>query len=104
MLFRSKEISEVLQRKINDSRIGFISILDVKLSKDLDHAWVYYSQIGSEEEIQITKKGLASATKFIKNEIGKVLKIKTIPDIHFRYDDSLVRGTEIVEKLKELES
>lgn len=98
------EISLILSRKINDSRIGFISILEVELSKDLGHAWIHYSQIGSEEEKQRTKKGLSSATKFIQAELFKVLDLQTIPKIHFKFDPSLEKGVDLVTKITKLEA
>jgi ribosome-binding factor A len=96
------EISKILQEKINDSRIGFISIVDVNTSKDLRHAVVFYSQLGSESERQKTKRGLYSAQKFIKSELGKVLHMKSIPDIHFKYDESIERGSKAIDILNSL--
>ena len=54
-----KEIALIIQRTLNDKRIGFISITDVKVSKDLHHAKVKYSQLGGDKEE--TKRGLSSA-------------------------------------------
>ncbi|MFT5170595.1 MAG: ribosome-binding factor A [Candidatus Marinamargulisbacteria bacterium] len=98
-----KEISQILNRRINDSRIGFISITEVTVSKDFAHAMVYYSQIGSDEEKEKTKKGLYSSQKFIKAEVGRVVRIHTVPDIHFKFDDSLERGVDLVQKIDRLE-
>ena len=99
-----QEISSILRVKINDSRIGFISIVDVKVSKDFAHAWIYYSQIGSEEDKKKTRRGLYAAQKFFKQEIGKVIRTKVVPDLHFKYDPSLEKGVEIVNKLNRLTS
>ena len=96
------EISALLHKKINDSRIGFVSITYVKLSKDNAHAWVYYSQIGSEEEKQSTMKGLYSATPFIHSELSKMIRYRAIPKLHFRFDDSIEYGTELVNKINNL--
>ena len=96
------EISSLIHRKINDVRIGFISITNVKLSKDFAHAWVYYSQIGSEEEKQSTMKGLYSATPFIHSELSKMIRYRAIPKLHFRFDDSIEYGTELVNKINNL--
>ena len=96
------EISSLLIKKINDDRIGFISIIDIKLSKDLAHAWVYYSQIGSNEEKELTKKGLASATKFIHAELSKMIRYMSIPKIHFRFDESIEKGTNLIKKIDDI--
>ncbi len=96
------EISRLLHQKINDSRIGFISIVDVKISKDNAHAWVYYSQIGSDEDKERTKKGLSSATKFLHAELSKLIRYMALPKLHFRFDDSLEKGSDLIQKINQL--
>lgn len=96
------EISSILSKKINDSRIGFISIIEIKISKDLTQAWVYYSQLGSDEDKKKTKKGLQSATPFIQSELVRSLPMQTVPRVHFRFDPSLERGVDIINKINEL--
>ena len=96
------EISMLLRKKINDDRIGFITLTGVKVSKDMAHAWVYYSQIGSEEDKERTKKGLASATKFFHSELSKAIRYMAVPKLHFRFDDTLEKGVDLVNKLHKL--
>ena len=96
------EISELLLKKINDVRIGFISITEVKISSDFKQAWIYYSQIGSDSQKEETKKGLSSATKFIHSELSKKIRYMAIPKIRFRFDDSLEKGVNIINKINEL--
>jgi ribosome-binding factor A len=97
-----KEVSHILRTKINDSRIGFVSITEIKVSSDLAHAWIYYSHLGTLKERKETQKGLMAAQKYIKFEIGKNLHLTTVPDLKFIYDESLEKGTAIVNKLNEL--
>ena len=96
------EISSILSKKINDSRIGFISITEIDVSKDMTQATVYYSQLGSEGDKLKTKKGLQSATPFIQSELFSVIKTQTVPKIHFRFDPSVERGVDLVNKLNNL--
>ena len=97
------EISNILTKKINDSRIGFITITHVKLAKDKKDAWVYYSEFGSEEQKKSTRKGLHSATKFIHAELSRSITYMIIPKIHFRFDESIERGVDLVNKINQLE-
>ena len=97
------ELSRIIRERINDSRIGFISIVDIELSKDLAYAKVFYSQIGTEKEKQETLKGLLAAKRFLKGELGKVLHLKTIPNLRFFLDDSIERGSNMLEKMKKLD-
>ena len=96
------EISQLLQHKLNDQRIGFVSIVHIKLSKDLAHAWVYYSQLGDAAQKQATKKGLSSATPFIHSELSKRIRYMAIPKIHFRFDESLEKGSALVDQINNL--
>jgi ribosome-binding factor A len=99
-----KEIADLLRIRINDSRIGFITLTEIDISKDYAHAWVYYSIIGSEEDQYTTKKGLQSATPFLHRELCKRLTHQNIPKLHFKYDDSLEKGFNIIQKMKELDT
>ncbi|MFC1754080.1 30S ribosome-binding factor RbfA [Thermoproteota archaeon] len=94
-----RDLAGILRAKVSDARIGFISITDVKISKDLEHVWIYYSQIGSENDRKRTRRGLMSATKFIRLELGKVLHLKIVPDLRFEYDDSLEKGVKLVDRI-----
>lgn len=96
------EISALLLKKINDVRIGFISLTEVKISSDFKQAWVYYSQIGSDIQKEETKKGLSSATKFIHSELSKKIRYMAVPKIRFKFDDSLEKGVNIINKINEL--
>tara|TARA_B100001113_G_C21112354_1_gene623815 strand:- start:770 stop:1105 length:336 start_codon:yes stop_codon:yes gene_type:complete len=98
-----KEISSILLTRINNNKIGFITIISVEVAKDFSIATVYYSQIGSENEIQETKKALKNASKFIYFELCKVIKhMKTLPKLIFVYDKGIQRGTEIINKMQNL--
>ena len=97
------EISTILRKHINDSRIGFVSITDIKLSPDFKYARILYSQIGSESEKKHTLKALNRAASFIKFEIGKIIKLRTIPTIKFEFDDSLEKGVVLVNKINNLQ-
>ncbi len=97
-----REISDILLKKVSDHRIGFVSITGIKISKDLSQALIYYSQIGNESERKKTYRGLCSASKFIQGEIGKVIRLQTIPHLKFVYDDSLEKGSRTLEKLNML--
>ena len=99
-----KEISTILTHKINDSRIEFISIIHIDISPDLRNAKIYYSTFGDEEKRKKTHFALKDASKFIKGELGKVLQFTVVPNLRFIYDNSLEKGSEIVNKINSLNS
>ena len=96
------EISDLLLKKIHDPRIGFVSITRVNCSHDLRNMTVFVSAYGASEEKQAnTLEGLRSATPFITREVFRRLEIKVSPEIYFKMDDSLAKGQEVLQKIKE---
>ncbi len=96
-----REIADILMRKIKDPRIGFVTVTDVVLADDLRNAKVFVSVLGGDRAA--TLKGLESAGAFIRTELGHRLRLKFIPELLFRYDDSAERGAHIMELLSEVE-
>lgn len=96
-----QEIATIVQQKCGDRRIGFVSLQYVTVSKDLRNATVFFSQIGNDVEKRQTVKALNAAAGFIKLELGKVLKMKTIPTLIFKYDESIERGHQLISKMSQ---
>lgn len=98
------EISDILHKETKDPRIGFVSITDVEVSKDLRHVKVYVSILGDEEEKATTMAGLAQATGFIRTELGQRIRLRYTPEITFKLDRSLERGARVVELLNQVKA
>ena len=98
-----QEIGALLAKEVADPRIGFATITDVETSPDLRHAKVWVSVIGQKADRDETLRALSDAMPFIRHELGKRLRIKRIPDLHVRLDDSAERGTRVLHLLHELE-
>ena len=93
-----QEISQLLQRQVKDPRLGnFIAVTGVSTSADLKYAEVFISRIGSEEKKQETLSALASASGFFRRELAKRLKLRFIPILSFRWDDSIERGDHLLQ-------
>ncbi len=97
-------ISELLVKGLKDPRIGFVTITGVKVTDDLHLATVYFTVIGSDEEKKATGAGLNSARGFIRKEMGKTLRMRYVPDLLFKYDESVEYGNRIETLLKEIGS
>lgn len=95
-----KEISEILLGDLKDPRIGFVTITKVAVSDDLRAARVYYSVFGDEDQKEESYQGLESAKGYVKRELGRRVRLKYIPEIHFLFDDSLEYGEHIEELLR----
>src|SRR5262245_26666032 len=98
-----QEIGEILRRDVDDPRIGFATITDVETAPDLRHARVSVSVIGQPEERSATLVALGRAMPFVRHELGKRLHLKRIPELHLELDDSVERGTRVLQLLHEIE-
>jgi len=96
-----KEISDILQREIKDPGIGFVTLTDVEVSKDLRYVNVYVSVYGSQESKTESMEALERAKGFIRTEIGKRIRLRHTPEINFHFDDSMERSERIFRILKE---
>jgi ribosome-binding factor A len=97
-----EEVSDILHRKMKDPRLGFVTVTRVKLAADLSQSNIYVSVLGKPEDVTKTLTCLDGASSFIRSELGRRLRIKRIPELIFRHDDSGERGARIESILKDL--
>ena len=79
-------VAGMLERRIKDPRLGFVTVTDATLTGDTREAAVFYTVLGSDEEQQATAMALASATGLIRSEVGKQLGLKFTPTLTFIAD------------------
>ena len=97
-----QEISRIIIQELKDPRLGFVTVTGVSLSDDLRNAKVFVSVLGSPEEIKQTFDGLKSATGFMRNCIGKRVKLRYVPELSFWLDESGSYGAHIEELLRDI--
>lgn len=99
-----KEIGGLLTKGLKDPRIGFVSIMGVKMSSDLRYASVYVSLYGSEKEKKSSLIGLQRSAGWVRRELGKNLRLRLTPEVRFFKDTSLddvYRVDEVLEEIRE---
>jgi ribosome-binding factor A len=79
-------VAEMLERRIKDPRLGFVTVTDVRLTGDSREASVFYTVLGSEDDHAATAAALSSATGLIRSQVGKQLGMKFTPTIEFILD------------------
>ena len=99
-----EEISELLQRGLKDPRLGFVTVTEVDVSKDLHHAKVFVSILGSEDDWRATLDALESASGYIRHWLRENLRLRYIPELAFRPDRSMAHAAHIQELLMRLKS
>ncbi|NGQ94054.1 30S ribosome-binding factor RbfA [Brevibacillus sp. SYP-B805] len=97
-----KELSVLLQREMKDPRIGFVTVTGVEVTSDLQLAKVYVSIFGSAEQREASLAGLQKAKGFLRSEIGKRVKVRHVPDLVFKLDESIDYGNRIDSILREI--
>ncbi|NEQ44978.1 MAG: 30S ribosome-binding factor RbfA [Leptolyngbya sp. SIOISBB] len=99
-----REVSQMLMSEIKDDRVGagMVSVTDVDVSGDLQHAKVFVSIYGTEEARAETMAGLEAATKFVRREIGQRVRLRRTPEILFREDRGVERGTRVLSLINQL--
>ncbi|MBI2762799.1 MAG: 30S ribosome-binding factor RbfA [Chloroflexi bacterium] len=98
-----QEIGEIIARDLADPRIGFVTITDVETTPDLSHARIWASFIGTAEERATALAALGHAMPFIRHELGKRIRIRRIPELHLQPDETLARGTRVLQLIHDLE-
>ena len=98
-----EELSAMLARgEIHDPKIGFITLTRVQVTSDLQIARVYYTSLGDAAARKDSQKALDRATPFVRRQIGSRLQLRRVPEIEFRFDESIAHQDRIEQILQEL--
>jgi ribosome-binding factor A len=91
-------VAEMLERRVKDPRLGFVTVTDARITNDLREATVYYTVYGSAEEQAGTEAALKSATGLIRSEVGRQTGLRHTPSLAF-VRDTLPEGAQHMEEL-----
>jgi ribosome-binding factor A len=96
-------LSELFSRGgVHDPGIGFITLTRVKVSPDLQQARVYYTSLGDEQARKETARALERAVPFIRRHVGAHIRLRRVPELQFRFDESIGHQDRIEQLLQEL--
>ncbi|MEB3218118.1 MAG: 30S ribosome-binding factor RbfA [Nostocales cyanobacterium 94392] len=101
-----REVSLMLLNGIKDDRVGtgMVSVTDVDVSGDLQHAKIYVSIYGTDEAKQETMAGLKSATGYVRSELGSRIRLRRTPEVIFVEDRSIERGNRVLSLLDKIKN
>jgi ribosome-binding factor A len=99
-----REVSQMLISGIKDDRVGtgMVSVTEVEVSGDLQHAKIFVSIYGTDDARQETMAGLKAATGYVRSELGHRVRLRRTPEVLFFEDRSLERGTKMLSLLNQL--
>ena len=100
-------VAEMLERRVKDPRLGFVTVTDVRVSGDTQQASVFYTVLGEDDQVQASAVALESARGLIRSEVGKQLGMRTVPTLEFIHDalpDTARHFEEILARTKEADA
>jgi len=98
-----QELSEILSRgEVHDPGIGFITLTRVQVTPDLQMARVFYTSLGDQKARTETSRALQRATGFFRRQIGARLQLRRVPELEFRFDESIANQDRIEQILRDI--
>lgn len=98
-----EEVSDMLIRNLKDPRLGFVTVTGAEITRDLRHAKVFVSVMGTDDERDQCLDALKRASGYIRGEFTRRAHLRVAPELVFQADASLSRGARIFELLKQIE-
>ena len=92
-----RELALLIQREVRDPRVGMITVTATEVSRDLAHAKVFITLMceATDEDIALNLAALKDAAGFLRVQLGRTMKLRSIPQLHFHYDESVRRGVHL---------
>src|SRR5690554_3803799 len=89
-----RELAMLIPREVKDPRLGFITVTGVDVSRDMGHAKVFITLMNNDsaEDIEQNLEVLSEVAGYLRMLLGKSMKMRSVPQLHFRYDESISRG------------
>ncbi len=100
-------VAEMLERRIKDPRLGFVTVTDVRLTGDAQNATIFYTVLGEDDDQASTAAALESAKGLLRSEVGKQLGMRHVPSLSFELDvipESARHLDEVLAKAREADA
>ncbi|QKE64457.1 30S ribosome-binding factor RbfA [Aquipseudomonas campi] len=92
-----RELAQMIPREVKDPRLGFVTVTAVEVSRDVGHAKVFITVMGENDldKIKQNVRVLNDAAGYLRMLLGKAMKLRSVPQLHFHYDESISRGVHL---------
>jgi ribosome-binding factor A len=88
-------LSDLIRRELKDPRVAGVSFTAVDVSRDLSHATAFFSMLDPDAESDAAERALTAARGLIRSQLGKEMRIRRVPELHFAHDDSIAEGARL---------
>ncbi len=97
-----RELADLIRVELKDPRVtGLITVTGVEVSPDQSHAKVFFTILGDDSRKDETVEGLTRAGGFLRSQLAQRMKLRTVPELHFKYDASVERGIKLTRLIDE---
>jgi ribosome-binding factor A len=90
-----RDLSDLIRLEVRDPRVGLVTVTEVEVSRDLSHAKVYVTSLAGADQAAQSVQALQRAAGFLRSRLAQSLKARTVPELHFVYDESIERGVRL---------
>lgn len=90
-----RDLAEIIRLELRDPRVSMVTLTAVEVTRDNSHAKVFFTSLGSDEQVAACLKGLQSAAGFLRTQIARNLTIRIVPELHFQIDTSIENGVRL---------
>jgi ribosome-binding factor A len=88
-----RELADLIRFEVKDPRVGLmVTLTDVEVTQDMSHAKVFFTVMGDAAQIAEIQRALQHAAGFLRSQLSQRMKLRTMPLLHFHYDESVERG------------
>jgi len=96
-----RELAELIRAGLKDPRIGMVTLTDAEVSSDHEHARVFFTILGDAEQLEQSTAALRHATGFLRTQLARRMRLRTVPQLEFVYDASVERGVRLSKLIDE---
>ncbi len=96
-----RELSEIIRLELKDPRVGMVTITDVEVTPDYEHAKIFFTRLGDAVDNPNVVRALERAAGFLRSELAQRMRLRIVPQLHFEYDESIERGVRLSKLIDE---
>ena len=97
-----RELADLIRLELKDPRVpSLVTVTDVEVSPDQSHAKVFFTLLGNDQQIADATEGLKRASGFLRTQLSQRMKLRTVPQLDFKYDASVERGMKLTRLIDE---
>ena len=90
-----RELSEIIRIELKDPRVGMVTLTGVEVTLDNVHAKIFFTMLGEAAQAEACTRALEHAAGYLRSELARRMRLRTVPQLHFVYDVSVERGVKL---------